>query len=372
MRQALRDRFPANSATHPMQAIQYLISPQKENEEQKKAQRSALENIVKIAITPAYAPAFNRWKEGMDALGAVQFSAETTGPLAIGLGNPSPYEVGLTLHRTYGVPYLPGSALKGLARRAALACGLSEKDEAFKILFGNPDLGEEAAGYVTFWDGWMVSGSEHFLQQDTITVHHPKYYSKGGKEGEKEIWPTDFDDPNPVAFLSVPIGKTFHLALSGPREWAEYAARLLDYGLTYLGLGGKTNAGYGGFEVDREKSLAELEDAKRKQEAAAERARLEAEVEAERQRKEEERLQEVARAKAQEGKAREYQARIDRMNMGNTKNETLNIINQTADLSILLRRPLLQNLLARLESDNRSKGDKALLRRVREALEGLQ
>lgn len=40
--------------------------------------------------------------------------------LVIGLGNPNPLETSLTLHPQYGVPLIPGSAVKGLARHGRL------------------------------------------------------------------------------------------------------------------------------------------------------------------------------------------------------------------------------------------------------------
>ena len=45
------------------------------------------------------------------------FSLATPGGtrLIIGLGGESPLETGLTLHHTFGVPIIPGSAIKGLA-----------------------------------------------------------------------------------------------------------------------------------------------------------------------------------------------------------------------------------------------------------------
>ena len=36
--------------------------------------------------------------------------------LVVGLGLPSPLETGITLHHLYGIPYLPGSAIKGVTR----------------------------------------------------------------------------------------------------------------------------------------------------------------------------------------------------------------------------------------------------------------
>lgn len=41
---------------------------------------------------------------------------ETVWRLAIGLGNAGPLETGITLHRLYGIPYLPGTAIKGVCR----------------------------------------------------------------------------------------------------------------------------------------------------------------------------------------------------------------------------------------------------------------
>jgi CRISPR-associated protein Cmr6 len=234
MRPAL-SKLSVAGASHAGHALSCLLAHKQSGHEE--AQKGDLHSVTTFRVPDAYAAALERWQAA--TADAVRLSATTRGPLALGLGNASPYEVGLTLHHTFGVPYLPGSALKGLARRAALQQGLTEKDEAFRVLFG--DVG--SAGHVAFWDGWMDAGAGQPLQLDTITVHHPKYYQNG------QEWPTDFDDPTPVAFLSVRPGVKFHLRLSGPGEWASLAARLVAHGLEYLGLGGKTNAGYGGFAV---------------------------------------------------------------------------------------------------------------------------
>lgn len=44
------------------------------------------------------------------------FSVNVQWRLVIGLGLPTPLEVGITLHHLYGFPYLPGSAIKGVTR----------------------------------------------------------------------------------------------------------------------------------------------------------------------------------------------------------------------------------------------------------------
>jgi hypothetical protein len=77
-----------------------------------------------------------------------------------------------------------------------------------------------------------------------MTPHHGGYYSK--KDGAA---PTDFDDPNPITFLSI-VG-SFRVIVScdvsneDGVKWAKFAFTLLTNALSEWGIGGKTNAGYG-------------------------------------------------------------------------------------------------------------------------------
>uniref|UniRef100_A0A7C3DGP0 Type III-B CRISPR module RAMP protein Cmr6 n=1 Tax=Meiothermus ruber TaxID=277 RepID=A0A7C3DGP0_MEIRU len=223
----------------------------KEHDASKQAARALLDAIAARPIAEVYKSAFERWKAALS--GAVFLEATTRTPLAIGLGNASPIENGLSIHHTYGTPYLPGSALKGLMARAARHYGLDEHQQ--EILLGTT----QNAAHLICWDGWLDPSSHQPFQKDVITVHHPDYYSGGQR------WPTDFDDPNPVGFLSVKPGTKFCLALSSSSDnatdWLYTAAEILRWGLEHLGLGGKTNAGYGYFEVKlppKPKSQAEL------------------------------------------------------------------------------------------------------------------
>jgi CRISPR-associated protein Cmr6 len=223
----------------------------KEHDASKQAARALLDSIAARSIAKVYENAFERWKAALS--GAVFLEATARTPLAIGLGNASPIENGLSIHHTYGTPYLPGSALKGLMARAARHYGLDEHQQ--EILLGTT----QKAAHLVYWDGWLDPSSRQPFQKDVITVHHPDYYSGGQR------WPTDFDDPNPVGFLSVKPGTKFCLALSSSSDnaadWLYTAAEILRWGLEHLGLGGKTNAGYGYFEVrlpPKPKSQAEL------------------------------------------------------------------------------------------------------------------
>jgi CRISPR-associated protein Cmr6 len=220
------------------------------HDEQKAAARELIEIITQTPISPAYKEAFERWKTALP--GAIFLEATTRTPLAIGLGNASPLENGLTIHHTYAMPYLPGSALKGLVRRAADRFGLSPQEKAVLLCEG-PDSRKKTQGnaaHLVYWDGWLDPASAQPFQKDVITVHHQDYHNKRGAD---DTWPSDFDDPNPVSFLSVKPGVKFYIALSSSSQlaevWLHTAAALLKWGLENLGLGGKTNAGYGYFAV---------------------------------------------------------------------------------------------------------------------------
>ncbi len=236
---------------HAGLALQKLL---KQHDEKSESAKELLNAIGQLTSSDAYKAAFERWKLNLPR-SRLLLPATTNSALAIGLGNASPIEVGLTIHRIYGTPYLPGSAIKGLLTRAADAHGLSPKD--IEILFGTT----ESAAHIVYWDAMLEPSSTNPYQQDVITVHHQKYYGSSGQDG----YPTDFDDPIPVAFLSVRPNTKFCVALSsnsqGAEPWLWLAAELLQYALEKMGLGGKTNSGYGYFDMrlpEKLKSNTEL------------------------------------------------------------------------------------------------------------------
>lgn len=207
------------------------------------AKRRLLRAAANSSASDAYRRAYARWKYALEARGARIVLADLTGPLAVGLGAESPLEIGLTTHHTYGMPVIPGSAIKGLCLRGADRA-LEKNGASSKALFGDTD----SASYFIFHDAWYdphsVGGKP--FQRDVITVHHRDYYGR-----KKDAWPTDFDDPVPVPFLSVRPGATFCFALEAPdAAWADFAEKLLCWSIVNLGVGGKTNAGYGRFRAE--------------------------------------------------------------------------------------------------------------------------
>ncbi len=191
---------------------------------------------------------YRRWLNMTTAVGALRFSAATDWRMVVGLGGETVLETDLTLHPLYGIPYIPGSALKGLTRGYVTGEVFPSKDiehdnETVKRIFGS----QEHAGMVIFFDAMPVDGKAAFVL-DIMNSHYPNYY------GEKKL-PTNDQNPNPVTFLTV-TNTTFMFALaprySGAKEDVELAKGWLQTALEKYGIGGKTSAGYGYFKDIRE------------------------------------------------------------------------------------------------------------------------
>lgn len=245
---------------------------------------SALANTV---VAPDYARAFERWRSSFHAPGDRVFELVLASRLLIGHGNSSAIDVGMSVHRSWGVPMIPGPALKGVVAHyvdavygpdnpALPAWEQSGEERAradyqgvtwrgrriergpgavYRTIFGAPDAEADkemraqglpagaSAGVVVFHDALYVPRScpdDRPFAADVLTVHQKAYYDSGGA-----TWPNDHDSPNPVAFLTVRPGVRMLFALSGPADWTELAERLLRDALDRWGVGGKTSAGYG-------------------------------------------------------------------------------------------------------------------------------
>jgi len=251
-RNALQGLKPKPDDAHAGLLLQRYLTAHKPKLRDNTAQtpeEQLLEQVCAITASKVYRAAFNRWLEQFAqqtpaGCKRVCFTVEAIAPIAIGLGNASPLEVGIRLHHTYGMPLLPASALKGLCRRVARLLKQEKKlsEEVIDALFGFSHEKQASAGAVVFYDAWYdpdsVDGAP--FHRDVITVHHPAYY------GDGKAAPTDFDDPTPVPFLVVKPGAQFLCILDAPdSQWADFAHKMLLWGLANLGIGAKTNAGYG-------------------------------------------------------------------------------------------------------------------------------
>ena len=206
------------------------------------ARASLVEQVAAMRQPGCYSDWFKRWEQCLLGYGASCRRATVTGRMAVGLGEDSVLETSIMLHHTLGVPCIPGTALKGLAssfarQRLGDDWRPGAASRAYSVMFGDAD----SAGYVTFFDAMPVPGNSG-LFSDVITVHHMGYYQK------EDAPPADWDNPNPVPFLSA--DGIYLIALAGPEEWVTAAFDLLKHSLELAGVGAKTSSGYGRLSLE--------------------------------------------------------------------------------------------------------------------------
>jgi CRISPR-associated protein Cmr6 len=220
----------------------------------------------------------------------------------VGLGAESVLETSIRLHRIYGFPIIPGSALKGLARSYALwqvaeqlgvsALSLEERSarekagartpiqklEAYldepaaerraqllddlrrdKALLPSSPLHQWSvaaveektgplrrafgtigyAGKVIFFDAVPADAAKLKLHLDVMNPHYSQYYQGSAP-------PADYLNPVPVMFLTIAPDSEFLFAVASTEATLAQQAQLwLQTGLSEMGVGARTVAGYG-------------------------------------------------------------------------------------------------------------------------------
>lgn len=201
---------------------------------------------------------YSRWQASIQTFPYTQsFTAYPEWRMVVGLGQNSIMETGMTLNRTNGIPYIPGSALKGLSAAYALLQELGETtkehleaitpsgdlERKFLQIFGT----QENTGQVIFLDA--VPSKIPELEPDIMNSHYPDYY--GGNQP-----PRPSQSPIPVYFLTLGKKSQFAFAVAGrdsrpeTEEMVNLAKTWLQKALTEMGIGAKTAAGYGYFTLE--------------------------------------------------------------------------------------------------------------------------
>ena len=233
------------------------------------------------------------------------------GRLAINLADSLIQNAGISLDRLFGLPFIPGSAVKGVSRHAALEElreAPTEKKQAlfdlFRAVFGTADtdfkngdmrsyrsmLGtreENQKGAIAWLPAYPINRAR--IVVDLTNVHYPDYYRSGRIEDLSKERP----QPNPFPSVETGAQFAFCLVLNGLNEnlaLLSQAERWLNTALTVRGLGAKTACGYGWFSI-RPEVLENLKEAERKEAAVVAQAVANATAAAERLKAEEERLQ---------------------------------------------------------------------------------
>ena len=168
--------------------------------------------------------------------------------LIVGLGSEHVQETNMTLHHIYGIPYIPGSAVKGVLRHWWLQEDFDNnenralKDKNFLALFGS----QEQRGEVQFLDAYPET--VHYAK-DIMNPHYPDYYSGSAP-------PTDSQNPNPINFLTVEK-TTFRFAfLSKEQVLLDKLKKRFKDVLEMKGVGAKTAVGYGYFRNFKDQPVA--------------------------------------------------------------------------------------------------------------------
>lgn len=227
--------------------------------------------------------------------------ALATAPFTTGLGNEHPLENGFAFLNPYGLPYLPGSGVKGVVRQAAreLASGewgdsqgwshekihllgkieLSTIDALFG-LEGKDGDSDHVRGALSFWDALpQIPGDS--LAVDIMTPHQSHYYQqKNDRKSGGSTNPHDSGAPNPISFLTLPPGTGFafhvvcdsvHLERLAPdlahdQRWQTLLTAAFEHAFEWLGFGAKTAVGYGAMQVNErarsQRAQAQAEAAK--------------------------------------------------------------------------------------------------------------
>ncbi len=210
-----------------------------------------------------YETFFDIWCKTLQQLGAQETQARTpdTSRLAVGLGIDGVLETNIALHRTWGIPYIPGSAIKGLVASYAHKYLQGEwcRDKALhKEFFGDTTQ----RGAMTFYDA-LPKPNTSYLLEDVMTPHHSDYYGgKTNNQNDSIFPPADWDKPVPISFLSAQGEFVIYLnalmitTLNAKPEELEQAKiqatqkiqitqTILIAALEKEGIGAKTSSGYG-------------------------------------------------------------------------------------------------------------------------------
>jgi CRISPR-associated protein Cmr6 len=256
----------------------------------------------------------------------LRLDALAIAPFTTGLGNEHPLENSFAFLNPYGLPYLPGSGVKGVLRQAArelasgewgdahgwseapcypLLKGVGEKRKPvldkhkqpvslsmLDVLFGRESANgdtEHVRGALTFWDVIpQIKGDS--LAVEIVTPHQSHYYQqKQDRKSGDSTTPHDSGAPNPISFLTVPPGSGFafhvrcdlaHLARLAPdlakdNLWKTLLEAAFAHAFKWLGFGAKTAVGYGAMKSDTEaaqRRVKEMEQREADAKAALEEA----------------------------------------------------------------------------------------------------
>lgn len=185
-------------------------------------------------------------------------SMKTSSVFVSGLGRSHPVENGFTWHQTLGVPYLPGSSVKGVVRAWAYWCKVN-CENVIRIFGPRDENDNKHVGSVIFLDA--IPTATVLLKPEILTPHYGPWYQNSNTP------PGDWHDPIPISFLAVKEGQLFDFGVMPANPSAEQdkedcktVCEWLIQALEDSGAGAKTSNGFGRFDKLPENFFAENEE----------------------------------------------------------------------------------------------------------------
>ena len=282
--------------------------------------KEALKNVTKLSPDDIKTAASLKERQAINfeacitSDAALRIEAVCVAPFTTGLGNEHPLENGFAFLSPYGLPYLPGSGVKGVLRRAANELASGQWDDSdwstdlrhevhnpqgkrpfdasdIDVLFGSEarDGENHLRGVLSFWDVIpQIEGNS--LMVDIMTPHQTHYYQPK-LPAAGSTTPHDSGSPIPISFLTVPPGSGFafhvvcdsarlqHLApdLAANGRWKVLLTEAFEHAFAWLGFGAKTAVGYGAMKEDesaaKRRQKKEAEQAEQERQQAEQQAR---------------------------------------------------------------------------------------------------
>jgi CRISPR-associated protein Cmr6 len=267
-----------------------------------------LKSLLSSYKKPADLQSFvEEYRQTLKGAGFNVLELSNQSPLAVGMGIPSFFENGISLHHTYGIPYIPASSVKGLVRFTYLVGCLDifpvavndlpkpfvwnsediSPDEVFRTLKTVADVLEKSKDFSDFKEALdkhleeknllkpledlekfynlyrELFGTQHQrgkvifadalasrfeFEVDIMNPHYVNYYqsSPEGRKGHGIFLVGDFYNPTPIFFLTVKEGSEFIFPYRAENN-THLIEGLLREGLSIFGIGGKRRKGYGFF-----------------------------------------------------------------------------------------------------------------------------
>jgi len=155
------------------------------------------------------------------------------------------FKLGLSFDYTTGLPYIPASSVKGVLRSVFPSKNdkyKSEKRELLQEYFTYHKIEEDIEEFEKrifekrkniFFDAYIEDAeNDKFLEEDFITPHGDNL----------------FKDPVPLRFIKIASGVTINFQFGLEEKNREKVKALFQNILLDIGIGAKTNVGYGQFE----------------------------------------------------------------------------------------------------------------------------